>query len=428
MTGPAPRARNQPKLPAGWRWVSLGDLSSGPEAFADGPFGSNLKTEHYVSAGARVVRLQNIGRGVFLDADKSFISLDHFASLRRHSVRPGDVVVAALGDGARPAGRACVIPDGFGPGLVKADCFRLRLPADSILAPYLAGYLNSPVALSRVADTMRGATRPRMNLAMLRAVELPLAPLAQQREIVGRLGEQMAAVERTRAAAEAQLETARALEPARLRNAFDGPQTRHWPRKPLGEVGEIVSGITLGRQLRDVRTRRVPYLRVANVKDGYLDLSEVYEIDATGAELERLRLHPGDLLLTEGGDPDKLGRGTFWKGQLPECIHQNHIFRVRFDPREFLPEFVSAQVGSPYGKSYFLAHAKRTTGIATINQKVLAAFPLMAPRLGDQRRIASMLDERMVEAERLRKAAEEQLAAINALPAALLRRAFSGAL
>jgi type I restriction enzyme S subunit len=201
-----------------------------------------------------------------------------------------------------------------------------------------------------------------------------------------------------------------------------------WRRIRLGDVGEIVSGITLGRRVNGVRTRTVPYLRVANVKDGYLDLSDVYGIDATEVEIQKLRLQHGDLLLTEGGDADKLGRGTFWEEQLPECIHQNHIFRVRFDPDRFCPKFLSAQLASPYGKSYFLAHAKQTTGIATINQKVLAAFPLMVPPLAEQQRIASVLEDRLASVERMRLALMDQLAAINKLPAGYLRQAFNGEL
>jgi len=189
-----------------------------------------------------------------------------------------------------------------------------------------------------------------------------------------------------------------------------------------------VSGVTLGRKLRNGDTRTVPYLRVANVKDGHLDLSDVNRIEATDAEIQKLRLRFGDLLLTEGGDPDKLGRGTFWKGEIDECIHQNHIFRVRFDLEEYSPEFVSAQIGSAYGKAYFLAHAKQTTGIATINQKVLAGFPLLTPPLVEQLRIAEVLDEQMAAVSRVRKALDHELSTINALPAALLRRAFSGAL
>lgn len=163
--------------------------------------------------------------------------------------------------------------------------------------------------------------------------------------------ELLRAIPKARAAAEAQFEAAKALPPAYLRAVFNSPEAKQWPKKLLGEVGEIVSGITLGRKLNDAQTCRVRYLRVANVKDGYLDLSNVYEIEATDAEIAKLRLRFGDLLLTEGGDPDKLGRGTFWQDQIPECIHQNHIFRVRFNREHFWPPFISAQMASSYGKA-----------------------------------------------------------------------------
>jgi type I restriction enzyme S subunit len=203
------------------------------------------------------------------------------------------------------------------------------------------------------------------------------------------------------------------------------PPPPGWQRVPLGKVGEIASGVTLGRRLvGGNRTRRVPYLRVANVKDTHLDLSDVYEIEASEEEIQKLRLHVGDLLLTEGGDADKLGRGTLWRGELPLCIHQNHIFRVRFDPEQFWPEFIAAEIASPHGKAYFLAHAKQTTGIATINQRVLAGFPLIAPSLAEQQRIAALLQDQMAAVERARAAAEVCLEAANAVPAAFLRKAF----
>jgi type I restriction enzyme S subunit len=164
------------------------------------------------------------------------------------------------------------------------------------------------------------------------------------------------------------------------------------------------------------------------VKDAYLLLDEVNEVEATEAEIARYALRRGDLLLTEGGDPDKLGRGTVWNEEIAECIHQNHIFRVRFDPARYSPEFLSAQIDSSYGKRYFLAHAKQTTGIATINQRVLGDFPLMMPDLPTQQRIAAELVERVAGAQQLQRALEVQLAEVSALPAALLRQAFSGKL
>jgi type I restriction enzyme S subunit len=210
--------------PEAQRWPRrrLEELSSSDDGFADGPFGSNLKTEHYTKTGARVVRLQNIGRGDFLDEDKAFVSPDHYSALVRHSVRAGDVIVAALGDGARPAGRACQIPEGFGPGIVKADCFRVRLAPERVSSEYLLACLNSPDMLSRVADAMRGATRPRVTLSMLRQVEIPLPALADQQRIAAILNNRMASTGQTRKAIEAELDTINKLPAALLRRAFNG--------------------------------------------------------------------------------------------------------------------------------------------------------------------------------------------------------------
>ena len=170
-----------------WPKKRLGDLATSDDAFCDGPFGSNLKSEHYASSGARVIRLQNIGAGIFLDGDKARISLDHFASLRRHSVKQGDVVVAALGDGARPAGRACLVPDDLGPAIVKADCFRVRLPKESILSTFLVTFLNSPQSLSQFSEAIRGATRPRINLKLLRRIAVPVPSLQVQQRLVAKV-------------------------------------------------------------------------------------------------------------------------------------------------------------------------------------------------------------------------------------------------
>lgn len=202
--------------------MRLGELGQNDESFADGPFGSNLKTEHYSTEGVRVIRLQNIGRGIFLDAEKAFISFERFANLHRHRVEPGDVVVAALGDGARPAGRACVVPPSLGPAIVKADCFRIRLPRTSILPEFLAGFMCSPQSQIRVAELMRGATRPRVTLETLRRLEVLLPGVNEQARIIRALEEATQATERARAAAEARLEAIKALPAALLRRAFSG--------------------------------------------------------------------------------------------------------------------------------------------------------------------------------------------------------------
>ena len=198
----------------------------------------------------------------------------------------------------------------------------------------------------------------------------------------------------------------------------------NWPILPLREVGDIAQGITLGRKTRRADLVPVPYLRVANVQDGRLDMREIKMIKATSGEAEKWRLRAGDLLLTEGGDLDKLGRGTCWQDELPLCIHQNHIFRVRLPFERYDPEFVSLQFGSGYGKAYFLTHAKKTTGIATINQRVLGDFPLLSPPVDQQRRISTRLKAQLATVDEARQAAQTQSANAQKLAAAILREAF----
>jgi len=107
---------------------------------------------------------------------------------------------------------------------------------------------------------------------------------------------------------------------------------------PLSECAEVQTGVAKGRRLTSADTISVPYLRVANVQDGFLDLSEIKRIDIRETELNRYLLQAGDVLLTEGGDFDKLGRGFVWNDELPSCVHQNHIFAVRANRHIINPE------------------------------------------------------------------------------------------
>jgi type I restriction enzyme S subunit len=201
--------------------------------------------------------------------------------------------------------------------------------------------------------------------------------------------------------------------------------SKSWPHTlKLGEVASITSGVTKGRKVGESATRSVPYLAVANVQDKSLSLTSVKEIEATESEISRYRLQRNDLLLTEGGDPDKLGRGTLWNEELPECIHQNHIFRVRLTHSGVLPLFLNWLVGSPRGKAYFLRSAKQTTGIASINMTQLRDFPLLMPPLSLQQTFA----DRLQVIESMKASHRAALAESDALFASLQHRAFAGAL
>jgi type I restriction enzyme S subunit len=157
-----------------------------------------------------------------LDSDKAYVPLDHFARLQRHSVRGGDVVIAALGDGARPAGRACVIPVNLGPAIVKADCFRVRTNGEVLNAGFLVAYLNSPTARRELGGMLRGATRPRVTLGMLRALEVPVPSVDQQADLVNRMAAGDEQVQRLHYKIAGMRKGIEALPAQLLRRAFHG--------------------------------------------------------------------------------------------------------------------------------------------------------------------------------------------------------------
>ena len=160
--------------------------------------------------------------------------------------------------------------------------------------------------------------------------------------------------------------------------------SKGWPEAKLESMADVVSGITKGRKTKAEDLTEVPYMAVSNVKDGYIDWTTVKTIEATQQEIEQYRLLADDVLMTEGGDPDKVGRGAIIKEPLENCIHQNHIFRVRLDESMILPEFFAEYLQHQRSKRYFLGCAKQTTGIASINMKQLRALPVLMPPLPKQ--------------------------------------------
>lgn len=186
------------ELPDGWAWASLDQCSLDDAAITDGPFGSNLKSAHYTTKGARVIRLQNIGDGIFLDA-VAHISESHFASLQKHSVLAGDIIIAMLGE-VLP--RACVVPEGIAPAIVKADCARVRANVGLISPTLLGFFLGSDPTRKRVTGLVKGIGRPRVNLGSLRGIPIPIPSRDEQMQIESTLdahafsmGEQLGAIE-----------------------------------------------------------------------------------------------------------------------------------------------------------------------------------------------------------------------------------------
>lgn len=201
-----------------------------------------------------------------------------------------------------------------------------------------------------------------------------------------------------------------------------------WVWASLDMLGEIASGVAKGTK-RDasIAVREVPYLRVANVQRGYLDLSDVKTILATERDIQELTLESGDVLFNEGGDRDKLGRGWVWRDEVANCIHQNHVFRMRPYLKEMLPELISHH-GNTFGKLWFQTAGKQTTNLASINMSMLRVFPVSVAPVDEQKQILLLLQETIDALDAQSVSLELGLKQAEAQRKNILKTAFSGQL
>lgn len=408
-------ATTENRLPPGWRWAPLSDIAR-VYAGSAAPQGADM----FASEGPPFIRVSDLGR---YGRTLNLIEVrDH---LSQKALDQTGLVLARRGTIIFPKSGAAIVGNNRAilgiEGYVVSHLMCVE-PSVQVTSEWLFFWL-SQVDMMRVADN---ATYPSLRQSNVARLLVPVPPLPEQKRIADRLSRQFALTERAIAAAGASLETVNQLVRSHLNIPFASPEAKKWPFVLLGDVAEIASGVALGRQLQSRDVRWVPYLRVANVKDGELALDDVKSTPATESEIEKLHLRIGDILLTEGGDPDKLGRGTHWEGQIEVCIHQNHIFRVRLPDTAYAPAFVSFQIGSAYGKGYFLTHAKRTTGIATINRTVLSRFPLLSPPLKLQRQIADRIQEELKIVERIQSTLTDQVYSLSRMRGAVLRATLPG--
>ncbi|MEA3275236.1 MAG: restriction endonuclease subunit S [Pseudomonadota bacterium] len=337
-------------------------------------------------------------------------------SRARKVIREGDVIVSTVRPNLNAV--AQVPPDLDGE--ICSTGFCVLRPTEEVLSEFLYFFVRSPNFLTEVAMDLTGAMYPATSDGKIRSVRLPIPSLEDQHRIVDIL-KRADGICRLRRQAEY---TARHLIPALFIDMFGDPLRNpdQWPTLLLKEVAEIGSGVTKGRELSGAETVDLPYLRVANVQDGHLDLTAMKTITIKKTEIEKYTVSPGDFLMTERGDPDKLGRGAIWTGEVEPCLHQNHVFKVRCDQSKVIPEYLRSLVGSAYAKEYFLRVAKQTTGIASINKTQLGNFPALVPPLRNQLEFKERLNGLHAIAEQQKKGADTA----DRLFDSLLRGTFTG--
>lgn len=283
---------------------------------------------------------------------------------------------------------------------------------------FVAAFMRSPQFLELAPIEQTPGQLPRIRLDEVLDVLVRHPPLGEQRRIAARLAQQLASVDRARQVARGRLDLIGDLVRAELRSALE-PDEREWRSVRLTDVVEIQLGKMLSPASRTGR-RPVPYLRNANVQWDRLELSDIAEMDYDEDEEAKFRLLPGDVLVCEGGEP---GRAAVWRGEIERCCYQKALHRLRPIANSVDPQFLVYRLWLGARRGEFSDEHAQTT-IAHLPAVRLATLVIALPSIAEQRRIEAKLRERLATIEATRKGIEGELEAIEALPAALLRRPF----
>lgn len=366
------------------------------------------------------------------------LTFEKAPSRARRIARDGDVIISTVRTYLTAIASIKDAPD----NLVVSTGFAVVRPRPSKLDPHFCKYaLRDPGFISNVKRLSVGVSYPAINVSDLVGIKIPAPPLDQQRAIAAHLDLETARLDTLadgyRHLIERLAEKRRALVARAVTRGLDaeaetedsgvewlGEVPAHWEVMPLKRVAQVRGGLAKGRQPSGPEVMTVPYLRVANVQDGYLDLETITEIEIEAPELERYLLQKGDLLMNEGGDSDKLGRGAVWNGSIDPCIHQNHVFAVRC--HGINPEWLALLSGIDASKAYFEIQGKQTTNLASISSSNLRELPVLVPPPAEQTEIVAHVKYQSAAFNALAAEAEAALALLAERRGALIAEAVSG--
>lgn len=355
----------------------------------------------------------------------------------------GDVICAkitpSMENGKSAVARRLANATGFG-----STEFHILRSSGAVLPEYLWRFVRQKEFRDNAQQAMSGAVgQQRVPAQYLKSHPLPLPPLSEQQKIVAKAEGLTNKIMRARAELTQIPALITTYRSAVLELAFSGKLTADlrktnkvgktglpysWSVRLLGDIGEIQSGIQVGkRRNSDIELVEVPYLRVANVQRGWLSFDELKSILVTPEEKKRLLLQNGDILMNEGGDRDKLGRGWVWGGQVTECIHQNHVFRIRLYNDILPPEFVSL-FANERGQQYFFDQGTQTTNLASISKRKVAALPLPVPPFDEAREIINRIETAFAWLDRVSSDHASASRLLLKLEDAILAKAFRGEL
>ena len=456
-------------FPLGWAKAPIGDVA---------PYVQRGKSPKYTTSSDLPVINQKCVRWAGLEKEHArHVHESQIPSWdEQRYLKEGDLLWNSTGTGT--IGRACLYRNEFPQAVVDSHVTIVRCDQRALHPPLLRYFVMSPFVQHTFEEMQSGSTNQvELSKRAILVKEMPLPPLPEQRRIVEKIemlftqldkGEEavrqvQALLKRYRQSvlkaavtgaltADWRAENRDKLEHGRdllarildsRRETWSGrghykepvaPDTSGLPELPeewvwatLAQLTSIKGGVTVDRKREPADPVALPYLRVANVQNGYLDLREIKQIAVDRDKAEQCLLEPGDILLNEGGDRDKLGRGWVWQGEIETCIHQNHVFRAR-PVLEDTPSYFISYYANAFGQPFFMTRGKQSVNLASISLTAISGLPIPLPSFEEQREILRLVEERLQQVEVISRACETELVRSAALRQSILKQAFSGRL
>ncbi len=392
-----------------WQLLPLGKIASNSSnSFVDGPFGSNLKSDEYTTEGVRLIQLQNIGDGEWIDDNKIFTSEKKYQELKRHSAFPGDIAIAKMAD---PIARACIIPPVSDRFLVVADCIKLTPDLKKYHPKFIVYAINNHSVRLQAELKSTGTTRNRINLSLLKTVNVEIPPLPEQRHITEILDTIDEAIQKT----EVLISKLKAMKQgllhdlltrgldkngklrdpkAHLEQFKDSPLgriPREWEILRVKDFVSVKGGKRLPkRHLYSESPTKYRYLRVLDFFEREIDYNSLqYLKEETFEALERYEIQDRDVFISIAGS---IGYTGAFNSQIKDrVILTENAARLVTDDK-FQPEYLAFQLNSGIVQDQILKEIGTGGGVPKLALHRIENLKVICPSINEQMRIVDILD------------------------------------
>lgn len=463
-------------FPKTWAIVKSSDFVIDPKSdIVDGPFGSSLKASEYIDSGVPIVRIQNVKRFNFIDKNIKFVSKEKYEELQRHNFINGDILITKLGD---PLGLACEVPEKYRFGIIISDLIRLRPNLQICSKSFLIYLLNSEIVIKQIEKHVKGTTRPRINLGVVRGLTLPLPPLAEQKIIADKLDTLLAQVEATQVRLQSIPAILKAFRQSVLFSAVTGKLTEEWrvknPTKPVnlyvekhnankkgflkvrGKTGwdsasnlfdlppnwAWIENYKLARdesnaicagpfgtifKAKDFRDEGIPIIFLRHVKESGFNQNKptFMDRDVWKKWHQDYSVFGGELLVTKLGDPP--GECCIFPEGIGVAMVTPDVLKMHVDTEVADKEYLKHFFNSPASKKMVAASAFGVTRLR-IDMSLFKLFPIPLPPIEEQCEIVRQIEELFVLADCIEQKSNAALERVNNLTQSILVKAFRGEL